>query len=136
MCCCFLAVRSREMRDLRGLLHQLHDAAGAGKSLSGRVTEALDTERWWDALALLHAMREAAAVPKLGAVCRWVRLCDAAHEADEENPVILLVGAHEDPSTWWPGRRPPRCSWESERGPRALTSCLRISCRNVVWCRE
>jgi hypothetical protein len=59
-----------------------------GSTLSGRISDALTDGRWADALAALAEMRARGQVPKLGALQRWVRDCDAASLRD---------GSHADP---------------------------------------
>lgn len=59
-----------------------------GSTLSGRISDALTDGRWADALLALAEMRSKGQVPKLGALQRWVRDCDAASLRD---------GSHADP---------------------------------------
>lgn len=59
-------LRDKGLRDLRTVLHQLQAAMVSGKSLSGRVMQALDGQQWFEALSLLHAMRVGHDIPKLG----------------------------------------------------------------------
>ncbi|KAG2187420.1 hypothetical protein INT44_005108 [Umbelopsis vinacea] len=85
-------VRSKEFKALRAVVHLVHDSAfavtGKGATLSGRISDALTDGRWADALAALAEMRSKGQVPKLGALQRWVRDCDAASLRD---------GSHGDP---------------------------------------
>jgi hypothetical protein len=60
----------------------------SGATLSGRISDALTDGRWADALSALAEMRSKGQVPKLGALQRWVRDCDAASLRD---------GSHGDP---------------------------------------
>jgi hypothetical protein len=53
-------------------------SAAAASAFVSRVSAALSEGRLADALATLARMREMRVVPKLGAVQRWVRDCDAA----------------------------------------------------------
>ena len=46
-------------------------------SFTARISEELQGARWEAALLTLQEMRERGEVPKLGAVQRWVRECDA-----------------------------------------------------------
>ncbi|CAO3657979.1 unnamed protein product [Umbelopsis vinacea] len=85
-------VRSKEFKQLRAVMHLVHESAfavtGKGSTLSGRISDALTDGRWADALAALAEMRARGQVPKLGALQRWVRDCDAASLRD---------GSHADP---------------------------------------
>ena len=83
--------RSKPLKALRTALHTLTSSKAleaTGKSPVGRVSDALRDERWEDALAALQAMRSSGAVPKLGALCRWVRDCDARGMQD---PMVCTV---------------------------------------------
>ncbi|KZP05214.1 hypothetical protein FIBSPDRAFT_766202, partial [Athelia psychrophila] len=51
-------------------------------SLTSRVSSALTGQRWTDAKVLLAEMRIRGQRPKLGALQRWTRDCDAASTAD------------------------------------------------------
>jgi len=78
--------RGKEFKGLRAALHALRQSDWAGMVLGfGKrvvsetqvVSDALRDGRLDDASAALEAMRAKGTVPKLGAVCRWVRDCDA-----------------------------------------------------------
>ncbi|GAA5842964.1 hypothetical protein JCM9279_004044 [Rhodotorula babjevae] len=58
------------------------DLAGTGNSLSSRISAALTQHRHLDALVLLAELRIRDQHPKLGALQRWVRDCDAASRSD------------------------------------------------------
>ncbi|GAA5944826.1 hypothetical protein JCM3775_007320 [Rhodotorula graminis] len=58
------------------------DLAGTGNSLSSRISAALTHHRHVDALVLLAELRIRDQHPKLGALQRWVRDCDAASRSD------------------------------------------------------
>ncbi|KAJ3159320.1 hypothetical protein HDU86_001924 [Geranomyces michiganensis] len=80
-------LRGKECKAFRIALHRLNAASaaagiGGGNTLSGRVSDALADGRWNDALGLLADMRERGMVPKLGALQRWVRDCDAVSGPD------------------------------------------------------
>eukprot|EP00820_Chromera_velia_P026938 Cvel_10688.t1-p1 / transcript=Cvel_10688.t1 / gene=Cvel_10688 / organism=Chromera_velia_CCMP2878 / gene_product=hypothetical protein / transcript_product=hypothetical protein / location=Cvel_scaffold649:72797-74384(+) / protein_length=464 / sequence_SO=supercontig / SO=protein_coding / is_pseudo=false len=90
--------RGKEFKGLRAALHALRQSPGAAMTLGFGskelspvqvVSDALRDERWQDALRALKKMRLQKIVPKLGAVCRWVRDCDAA--GDGEDPQVLQV---------------------------------------------
>ncbi|CAM0138080.1 hypothetical protein VKS41_001303 [Umbelopsis sp. WA50703] len=85
-------IRSKEFKQLRAVMHLANEAAfavtGKGSTLSGRISDALTDGRWADALIALAEMRSKGQVPKLGALQRWVRDCDAASLRD---------GSHADP---------------------------------------
>ncbi|KAJ3215945.1 hypothetical protein HDU67_010176 [Dinochytrium kinnereticum] len=71
-------------KPLRAMLHKLVKAASdsginAGSTLSGRISEAISDKRWKESLQGLLEMREKGMKPKLGALQRWVRDCDAAN---------------------------------------------------------
>ncbi|KAK9721878.1 hypothetical protein K7432_003107 [Basidiobolus ranarum] len=74
--------RSKACKPLRAVVHQLQQAAtattGTGTTQSGRISDALTDGRWGDAMIALEEMRSRNKVPKLGALQRWVRDCDAA----------------------------------------------------------
>ncbi|KAJ3299634.1 hypothetical protein HDU76_006256 [Blyttiomyces sp. JEL0837] len=76
-------LRMPMFKPLRTVLHSLQkSAAGAGintgQSLPGKVSDAIFDRRWTDAIVYLSEMRAKKIVPKLGALQRWVRDCDAA----------------------------------------------------------
>lgn len=54
----------------------------AGNTLTSRISAALSSSRHTDARVLLAELRLRKLVPKLGALQRWVRDCDAASRAD------------------------------------------------------
>ncbi|BGP51913.1 hypothetical protein JCM10450v2_007873 [Rhodotorula kratochvilovae] len=58
------------------------ELAGTGNSLSSRISAALTQHRHLDALVLLSELRIRQQHPKLGALQRWVRDCDAASRSD------------------------------------------------------
>ncbi|KAI9363988.1 hypothetical protein DFJ73DRAFT_480480 [Zopfochytrium polystomum] len=81
------SLKAPSLRPLRIALHALQRAAAAASivgvgaaatSLPGRVSDALADRRWHDAVALLAEMRALGIAPRLGALQRWVRDCDAA----------------------------------------------------------
>ncbi|KAF9002540.1 hypothetical protein BDQ17DRAFT_1357039 [Cyathus striatus] len=53
------------------------EASGVGSSLTSRISSALIDQRHIDALVLLSEMSLREQMPKLGALQRWVRECDA-----------------------------------------------------------
>ncbi|GAA6021933.1 hypothetical protein JCM10207_002604 [Rhodosporidiobolus poonsookiae] len=71
-----------------------NEVAGTGNSLSSRISAALTQHRHTDALVLLAEMRIREQHPKLGALQRWVRECDAASRSDgsfgDENVLRVL----------------------------------------------
>lgn len=75
-----------ETKPLRGAVfdyQRLSNAvAGTGNSLPSRISAALSSNRLQDALVLLNECRLRGVRPKLGALQRWVRECDAASRAD------------------------------------------------------
>lgn len=77
-------VKQKRLRDLRGVVYDFQAAANstaiASKpttSLTARISEALANARYEDARVLLAEMRIRRKPPKLGALQRWVRDCDA-----------------------------------------------------------
>ncbi|PPQ65025.1 hypothetical protein CVT24_008173 [Panaeolus cyanescens] len=54
-----------------------NEVSGVGSSLSSRISSALVDQRHIDALVLLSEMSLRGQMPKLGALQRWVRECDA-----------------------------------------------------------
>lgn len=99
----FLADNPTELKHLRyrGLRTALHNISVArskmgvmnGSTLSGQVSDALVDQRWEDARILLQTMQLSKHIPKLGAVQRWVRFCDAASNRDGSpfSPQVLTV---------------------------------------------
>ncbi|WVR07993.1 hypothetical protein IAU60_005036 [Kwoniella sp. DSM 27419] len=80
-----------EMADKRykGLKRRVHDfyrvmaeGSGLGTSLTSKISTALQDYRFTDALVYLFEMYIRQLPPKLGALQRWVRECDATSEAD------------------------------------------------------
>ncbi|KAG0244533.1 hypothetical protein BGW41_007296 [Actinomortierella wolfii] len=89
--------RSKACKPLRAAVHQLQQAGtattGMGNSAIGRISDALADGRWNDAMAALEEMRLRKQIPKLGALQRWVRDCDAASAKSGAfgDPVVLRV---------------------------------------------
>ncbi|KAI8612041.1 hypothetical protein BC830DRAFT_1138583 [Chytriomyces sp. MP71] len=77
------ALRGTHFKPLRAVLHSLrtgaaaHAGIGAGTSLAGKVSDAVSDHRWQDAMDALSEMRAQRQYPRLGALQRWVRDCDA-----------------------------------------------------------
>ncbi|KAH8094633.1 hypothetical protein BXZ70DRAFT_946930 [Cristinia sonorae] len=74
-----------------------HESTGTGSSLTSRISAALVDQRHVDALVLLSEMIIREQVPKLGALQRWVRECDAVltptmSQADENRVWQVLDG--------------------------------------------
>ncbi|CAK9781468.1 hypothetical protein CC85DRAFT_269617 [Cutaneotrichosporon oleaginosum] len=80
------ALAGKEMKDLKRAVYELHrvmvDGATIGTSLTSRISAALKDYRFTDALILLYEMYTRRLPPKLGALQRWVRECDATSGAD------------------------------------------------------
>ncbi|KAF8066593.1 hypothetical protein FPV67DRAFT_1417259 [Lyophyllum atratum] len=74
-----------------------HEATNTGSSLTSRISSALVDQRHIDALVLLSEMVIREQVPKLGALQRWVRECDAvltpSMTQQEENRVWQVLDA-------------------------------------------
>ncbi|KAG0019667.1 hypothetical protein BGZ81_009636 [Podila clonocystis] len=89
--------RSKSCKALRAVVHQLQQTAtattGMGQTPIGRISDALVDGRWNDAMIALEEMRTRGQVPKLGALQRWVRDCDAASAKNGAfgDPVVLRV---------------------------------------------
>ncbi|KAF9200807.1 hypothetical protein BGZ49_008947 [Haplosporangium sp. Z 27] len=89
--------RSKSCKALRAVVHQLQQSAtattGMGQTPIGRISDALVDGRWNDAMTALEEMRNRGQVPKLGALQRWVRDCDAASAKNGAfgDPVVLRV---------------------------------------------
>ncbi|KAF9337693.1 hypothetical protein BG006_003329 [Podila minutissima] len=89
--------RSKSCKALRAVVHQLQQTAtattGMGQTPIGRISDALVDGRWNDAMVALEEMRTRGQVPKLGALQRWVRDCDAASAKNGAfgDPVVLRV---------------------------------------------
>lgn len=78
--------KSAELKAFRAALYDYtrtsQAASGEGTSLVSRISIALADHRHTDALVLLAELRIRGGKPKLGALQRWVRDCDAASRAD------------------------------------------------------
>lgn len=74
--------KSKACKDLRVAVYEFRQActtgvnSAAGTNLTGRITAALEDEKWTEARILLAEMRIRKEEPKLGALCRWVRDLD------------------------------------------------------------
>jgi hypothetical protein len=75
-----------QLKRLRGAVHDFQritaEQEGTGSSLTSRISSALSGNRWTDAKVLLAEMRIRKQRPKLGALQRWTRECDAASTVD------------------------------------------------------
>jgi hypothetical protein len=75
-----------QLKRLRGAVHDFQRISaikeGTGNSLTSRISSALSDNRWTDAKVLLAEMRIRKQRPRLGALQRWTRECDAASTAD------------------------------------------------------
>jgi hypothetical protein len=89
-----------QLKRLRGAVHDFQritaEQEGTGNSLTSRISSALagnTGNRWTDAKVLLAEMRIRKQRPKLGALQRWTRECDAASTADgsEGDREVLTV---------------------------------------------
>ncbi|WWC65920.1 uncharacterized protein I303_108542 [Kwoniella dejecticola CBS 10117] len=76
----------KEMKDLKRKVHELYrvmaEGSGLGASLTSKISTALSDYRFTDALIHLFEMYTRNLQPKLGALQRWVRECDATSGAD------------------------------------------------------
>ncbi|KAJ7267234.1 hypothetical protein C8J57DRAFT_362283 [Mycena rebaudengoi] len=74
-----------------------NEASSTGGSLTSRISSALVDQRHVDALVLLSEMEIRGHLPKLGALQRWVRECDAvlvpSMSQEEENRVWQVLDA-------------------------------------------
>ncbi|KAJ7705603.1 hypothetical protein B0H17DRAFT_1038398 [Mycena rosella] len=74
-----------------------NEASHTGASLTSRISSALVDQRHVDALVLLSEMEIRGYLPKLGALQRWVRECDAvlvpSMSQEEENRVWQVLNA-------------------------------------------
>ncbi|WVQ80910.1 hypothetical protein IAT38_003017 [Cryptococcus sp. DSM 104549] len=77
---------SKGMKELKRATYDLHrvlaEGSAIGASLTSRISAALQDYRFTDALVLLFEMYTRRMPPKLGALQRWVRECDATSGAD------------------------------------------------------
>lgn len=86
------SLKEPQYKPLRTALHALKSSkTPAGVSLSGQISDALADECYAEALVLLQEMRSKSASPKLGALQRWVRSCDAASADGSRNAHIMKV---------------------------------------------
>jgi len=76
------------------------DDRAAGRSLGGRISDALQSKDYLLARHLLEEMKQKQIVPKLGSLQRWVRECDAAFSVNgtkaadtEQNDVLRVLDA-------------------------------------------
>ena len=83
-------VSNSKYKYLRSLLYKFQNdkLVATGKSLSGQVSDTLRDHKWPQTLLLLNSIRQTNSVPKLGALQRWVRECDAAESND---PLVIQV---------------------------------------------
>ncbi|KAG8859085.1 hypothetical protein FRB96_004655 [Tulasnella sp. 330] len=76
----------KSMKELKRATYDLHrvmaEGATVGSSLTARISSALQDYRFTDALVLLFEMHARRIPPKLGALQRWVRECDATSRED------------------------------------------------------
>lgn len=79
----YLKPIKRDIHDLHSILTQ-STRLTPGSSLTARISSALQESRFTDALILLFEMYTRGVPPKLGAVQRWVRECDATSGVDGE----------------------------------------------------
>ncbi|RDB16632.1 hypothetical protein Hypma_002847 [Hypsizygus marmoreus] len=74
-----------------------HETSNTGNSLTSRISSALVDQRHVDALVLLSEMAIREHIPKLGALQRWVRECDAvltpSMSQQDENRVWQVLDA-------------------------------------------
>jgi hypothetical protein len=70
-----------------------HHKLSIGQTPVGRISDALVDGRWADATTALEEMRARGQVPKLGALQRWVRDCDAASAKSGAfgDPIVLRL---------------------------------------------
>jgi 2OG-Fe(II) oxygenase superfamily len=66
-------LRAPEARTIRSQVYAIVEALGAGKSTTGRVSDALHDGRWTDAVVLLRQLPESSSSLPLGALQRWIR---------------------------------------------------------------
>ncbi|WWC95442.1 hypothetical protein V866_002305 [Kwoniella sp. B9012] len=76
----------KEMKGLKRKVHELYrimaEGSGLGTSLTSKISTALSDYRFTDALIYLFEMYTRKLTPKLGALQRWVRECDATSNED------------------------------------------------------
>ncbi|TYJ51825.1 hypothetical protein B9479_007581 [Cryptococcus floricola] len=76
----------KRMKDVKRATYDLHrvmaEGATLGASLTSKISAALQDYRFTDALIFLFEMYTRRLPPKLGALQRWVRECDATSGAD------------------------------------------------------
>ncbi|KAG9001103.1 hypothetical protein FRB94_007162 [Tulasnella sp. JGI-2019a] len=76
----------KSMKELKRATYDLQrviaEGATVGSSLTARISSALQDYRFTDALVLLFEMHARRIPPKLGALQRWVRECDATSKED------------------------------------------------------
>ncbi|KAK4684006.1 hypothetical protein P7C73_g6203, partial [Tremellales sp. Uapishka_1] len=85
----------KRMKDLKRGIYDLHrvlmDGATLGNSLTSKVSAALQDYRFTDALIHLFEMYTRRMPPKLGALQRWVRECDATSNVDGSRDTEALL---------------------------------------------
>lgn len=110
-------------------LHAAHAlATGLSASLPSRISSALNEARWLDARIALAEMRLRAQRPRLGALQRWVRECDAAAPDSMEEAVEV----------WSVLEAILRCTTDEEdliRGS-GTRSAVQKGPKPVVWMEE
>ncbi|WWD15601.1 hypothetical protein CI109_100023 [Kwoniella shandongensis] len=77
---------NKGMKELKRATYELHrvmaEGAAIGSSLTSKISAALQDYRFTDALVYLFEMYTRKLPPKLGALQRWVRECDATSSSD------------------------------------------------------
>lgn len=81
-------LRCPELKTLRTALYNISAQKGE-LSLVAKITEALELQRWSDSIRLLQSLRECGLKPKLGAIQRWVRFCDASSFLNVSSSKVL-----------------------------------------------
>eukprot|EP01135_Chromosphaera_perkinsii_P010105 Nk52_evm30s2011 gene=Nk52_evmTU30s2011 len=78
-------LQAKTFKPLRVLIHKFQNDVliPAGKSLSGKVSDNLQSRQHEQAIRNLALMRQRGEVPRLGALQRWVRDCDAVGFTDK-----------------------------------------------------
>lgn len=139
----------KELKGLKGAVHDVHrvmsEVATVGASLTSRISAALRDYRFTDALVLLFEMHARGLPPKLGALQRWVRECDATSNPDGTpgdpealrclDMILRIAGDTGPESDGTDGRRTRRTTETQAlvRSPRVWTARGPVDGEIALW---
>ncbi|KAJ5239311.1 hypothetical protein N7468_003930 [Penicillium chermesinum] len=95
--------KSKACKDLRGAVYDFRQACttglntAEGGNLTARISGALADKKYIEAKVLLAEMRIRGEIPKIGALCRWVRDLDVVSGLSTQPGVVDRVPLHRSP---------------------------------------